>query len=237
MKLKFLILIFVLFPFFSLAQENYQGKLMSPDNSSAVYYISKDNLKYSFPHEKVYFSWFNNFNYVQNINSTELENYKYGGDIKYKPQVYENLDYILINKTLVKQKDSPGYFYINNGEKRVFTTMEAFEGNGFKYENAIIADISSYPWGPTINSIEEELLNDSKFIRPLTKNYDSDGDGLFDYDEKYIYHTEINNPDSDGDSVNDGNEINNGQSPLSNESLSPPQKIHAQAQECQISEY
>lgn len=220
MKLKLLILIvFLLTPFFILAQENYSGKLISPENSSTVYYISSENKSYSFSNEKIYFSWFNNFDYVQNIDFLDIETYEYAGDIKYKPQTYENLNYILINGTLVKQKDSPGYFYINNGNKRVFTTMEAFESNGFQYQNAIITDISSYPWGRAINSVEENLLNNSEFIEPLTKTYDSDNDGLFDYDEKYIYYTEINNPDSDGDGKNDGEEINNNQSPLSNRSL------------------
>ncbi len=220
MKLKLLtLIIFLLTPFFVLAQENYKGELVSSENSSAVYYISSENKSYSFPNEKIYFSWFNDFNHVQNINSANLETYDYAGNIKYKPQTYENLDYILMNGTLVKQKDSPGYFYINNGNKRVFTTMEAFESNGFQYQNAIIADISSYPWAKAINSVEENLLNNSEFIEPLTKTYDSDNDGLFDYDEKYIYYTEINNPDSDGDGKNDGEEINNNQSPLSNKSL------------------
>jgi L,D-transpeptidase catalytic domain/Bacterial TSP3 repeat len=220
MKIKLSILtIFLLAPLFTFAQDDYNGRLVSPENSSAIYYISSENKSYSFFNEKVYFSWFDNFNHIQNIAPIDLETYKYQGQIKYQAKIYDNLDYILIDGTLVKQKDSPGYFYIQNGEKRVFTTMEAFEGNGFKYENAIITDISNYPWGLAINSIEENLLNSSQFIKPLTKTHDSDQDGLFDYDEKNIYHTKIDNPDTDGDGINDGEEITNGQSPLSNKSL------------------
>jgi hypothetical protein len=194
-------------------QKNYKGQLISPTDSSAVYYISADDKKWSFPHEKIYFSWFDNFSYVQNVNPIELEKYEYKGKIKYKPQIYKNLNYILLDGTLVKQINEPGYFYINNGEKRVFTTMEVFESNGFEYKNAIIADISDYPWGITISQIEEELLNNSEFMEPLIKDIDSDGDGLNDYDEKYFYHTEVNNPDTDGDGINDGEEIQNLTSP------------------------
>jgi len=230
MKLKFLtLIIFLLIPFFAfltsvasaeeMAQKNYQGQLVSLENSSAVFYISADSKSYSFPHEKIYSSWFDNFDYVQNIDSSELEKYKYDGEIKYKPQVYENLDYILIDGTLVKQKDNPGIFYIDNGNKRVFTSMKVLENNGFQAEQAIIANISNYPWGPTINQTEKELLTDSKFIEPLIRKFDSDKDGLNDYDEKYFYHTEVNNIDTDQDGMNDGEEIKNKRSPLGEKTL------------------
>ena len=196
-----------------LAQENYQGELVSADDSSAVYYISKDSQKYSFPNEKIYISWFDNFKYVKNVSTEKINEYEYGGAIKLRPQIYENLDYILPEKTLVKQINSPGYFYIENGQKRVFTTIEIFENNGFKIENAITADISEYPWGQTINSVENILLNSSQFIEPITKAHDFDQDGLSDYDEKYIYYSNLNNPDTDNDGIIDGEEIKNNNSP------------------------
>jgi hypothetical protein len=43
---------------------------------------------------------------------------------------------------------------------------------------------------------------------------DSDSDGLTDYDEINIYHTDPNNSDTDSDGYNDGDEIKNGYSPL-----------------------
>ncbi len=219
MIFKITILIFLCSPLIVLAQNNYQAQLVSPLDSTAVYYISKDKNIYSFPSEKIYLSWFDNFNPVQNIDSTELKNYKYKGSIKYKPQTYKNLNYILTDGTIVKQINGPGYFYIAHGKKRVFTTMNIFEANGFKYKNAIVADISNYPWGKTINSVEPDLLANSNFIIPITKNYDTDQDGLSDYDEQYLYYTDWENPDTDSDGVNDGLEIQNKQSPLSNKSL------------------
>ncbi|UCG69327.1 MAG: fibronectin type III domain-containing protein, partial [Thermoplasmata archaeon] len=43
---------------------------------------------------------------------------------------------------------------------------------------------------------------------------DSDSDGLTDYDEENVYGTDPNDPDTDGDDVNDGDEIALGTDPL-----------------------
>jgi hypothetical protein len=44
---------------------------------------------------------------------------------------------------------------------------------------------------------------------------DSDGDGLFDSDETNVYGTDPNNPDTDGDGIDDGQEVFDGTDPLS----------------------
>jgi hypothetical protein len=54
---------------------------------------------------------------------------------------------------------------------------------------------------------------------------DSDLDGLTDEGEKQIYHTDPNNPDSDGDGILDGTEVLNGTNPLDNTSPSAVQNI------------
>ncbi len=43
---------------------------------------------------------------------------------------------------------------------------------------------------------------------------DSDNDGLTDYQEVKVYHTDPNNPDTDGDGYTDGSEVQNGYNPL-----------------------
>jgi len=43
---------------------------------------------------------------------------------------------------------------------------------------------------------------------------DSDNDGLTDYDEENIYSTDPNDPDTDGDGIDDGEEILEGKNPL-----------------------
>ena len=46
------------------------------------------------------------------------------------------------------------------------------------------------------------------------KGVDSDKDGLLDLDEMYIYQSDPENPDTDGDGYSDGDEIKNGYNPL-----------------------
>ena len=47
----------------------------------------------------------------------------------------------------------------------------------------------------------------SAFFRAATQT-DADGDGLSDAEERWTYHTDPANPDSDGDNLCDGWEIN-----------------------------
>ncbi|MDO8529176.1 MAG: ferric reductase-like transmembrane domain-containing protein [bacterium] len=54
---------------------------------------------------------------------------------------------------------------------------------------------------------------------------DSDLDGLTDEGEKQIYHTDPNNPDSDGDGIFDGTEVLNGTDPLDSASPAAVQTI------------
>jgi hypothetical protein len=46
---------------------------------------------------------------------------------------------------------------------------------------------------------------------------DSDGDGLINYDEESIYHTDAYNPDTDGGGVMDGTEVKRGTDPIDGE--------------------
>lgn len=55
---------------------------------------------------------------------------------------------------------------------------------------------------------EEERLGTSN------RDFDTDGDGLSDYDEIYVWGTDPTNPDTDGDGYWDGFEILNGYDPL-----------------------
>ncbi len=60
------------------------------------------------------------------------------------------------------------------------------------------------PPPPTASSIDD------------LKKIDTDNDGLSNYEEIYIYHTDPNNPDTDGDGYTDGDEVKNGYDPNKN---------------------
>ena len=57
-----------------------------------------------------------------------------------------------------------------------------------------------------------QILDNSQDVQAL-RNKDSDQDGLSDYEEIYIYHTNPYNKDSDGDSFTDQQEINSSNDP------------------------
>ena len=63
-----------------------------------------------------------------------------------------------------------------------------------------------------IPNIPEVVLSPTP-MPTVDKNLDTDGDGLPDEIEK-VLGTSVNNPDSDGDTFSDLNEIKNGYSPL-----------------------
>lgn len=72
------------------------------------------------------------------------------------------------------------------------------------------------------NSYREFLRKKKKFdekVKHGQKFKDTDGDGLSDYEEKYIYGTDPKNPDTDGDGMKDGNEVKRGRNPLGPGSL------------------
>lgn len=52
-----------------------------------VYYLGADNKRYSFPNQKVYNTWYDDFLNVQNISQAEMASYPIGGNVTYKPGV------------------------------------------------------------------------------------------------------------------------------------------------------
>lgn len=59
-------------------------------------------------------------------------------------------------------------------------------------------------------------------LLPESQALDSDNDGLPDIEETNIYHTNPNNPDSDGDGYSDGEEARNGYNPSGAGGLTDP---------------
>lgn len=58
------------------------------------------------------------------------------------------------------------------------------------------------------------FLSSYAVAQNIEKFIDTDADGLNDYQEKEVYYTSVNNPDSDNDTYKDGEEVQNGYSPL-----------------------
>ncbi len=62
------------------------------------------------------------------------------------------------------------------------------------------------------NVFQEKQIEFVKTLQDNTFKKDTDKDGLFDWQER-LYHTDINNKDTDGDGINDLAEVNRGTDP------------------------
>ncbi len=60
------------------------GSLIKSSSNAAVYHLA-DGKRYAFPNEKVFFSWYTDFNGVITVSATELASYTLAGNVTYRP--------------------------------------------------------------------------------------------------------------------------------------------------------
>jgi plastocyanin len=63
------------------------GSLVRGTTFSAVYYMGADGLRYVFPNDKTYYTWYKDFSTVKTISDAELAKIQIGGNVTYKPGV------------------------------------------------------------------------------------------------------------------------------------------------------
>jgi plastocyanin len=63
------------------------GDLIRGQTYSSIYYYGADGLRYVFPNDKTYFTWYKNFDNVKWISDNDLATIQIGGNITYKPGV------------------------------------------------------------------------------------------------------------------------------------------------------
>ncbi len=63
------------------------GDLIKVADSSTVYYYGADSKRYVFPNEKVFYSWFDNFDNVITISDDEMAQLPIGGLVTYRPGI------------------------------------------------------------------------------------------------------------------------------------------------------
>lgn len=64
------------------------GDLVRGTSFSTVYYYGSDGMRYTFPNEKAYFSWYSDFSGVSTISDAELAAIPLGGNATYRPGSY-----------------------------------------------------------------------------------------------------------------------------------------------------
>lgn len=61
------------------------GDLIRGESFSAVYYMGEDGMRYVFPNDKTYFTWYDNFDTVKFLSDADLAKVQIGGNVTYKP--------------------------------------------------------------------------------------------------------------------------------------------------------
>ncbi len=70
-----------------------------------------------------------------------------------------SLNDLLPTGTLAKEPDNDTIYYIQNGKKRAFSSLAAFNANYFRMKDVVIrTNLASYTSGTTINRFETELV-------------------------------------------------------------------------------
>ncbi len=122
------------------------GDLIRGVTLPAVYYLGEDGYRYVFTTDKVFFSWYENFNNVKTISDNDLTKIQIGGNVTYKPGTW-----------MVKITSRPDTYAVDkNGELRHVTSESVARdlyGTNWNQKIHDIADgfFTNYTMGDAIN--------------------------------------------------------------------------------------
>lgn len=142
-----------------------QGTLIK-GSFSAVYYCGADGMRYVFPNEKTYKTWYADFSTVVKISDTNLANIPRGGNVTYRPGV-----------RMVKMNTDPKVYAVSRGGVlhpiKDEATAVAIYGSSW---NKMIDDIpeaffTNYTIGSAINSTND-YNRDSAISSSVSINID-----------------------------------------------------------------
>ncbi|MBI4714047.1 cupredoxin domain-containing protein [Candidatus Uhrbacteria bacterium] len=90
------------------------GSLIRGQSYSAVYYYGADGMRYVFPNDKTYFTWFSNFDSVLWLTDKDLATIQIGGNVTYKPGV-----------KMIKINSDPKVYAVGSGGSLRHVSTEA----------------------------------------------------------------------------------------------------------------
>jgi len=126
------------------------GSVFKGRGHSAIYYLGSDGQRYVFPNDKVYFSWYSDFNNVIEVNDNDLSEIALAGNVRYRPGVL-----------LVKVPTDPKVYAVENGGKLRWVQTEALAHRLYGEEwNRLVDDLpveffATYVIGDPIEEEEE----------------------------------------------------------------------------------
>lgn len=127
-------------------------KLVCPANAGAdhackaVYYVGKDGKRHAFPNSKVFFTWYANFNEVQEVSLTVMSTYGLGRNVGYRPGI-RMVKFTTLNNV---------YAVTRTGGLRWITT------------EAIASTLYGADWNTKVDDIADTFYGDYTFGNPVT---------------------------------------------------------------------
>jgi len=128
---------------------------------SAVYYISGGK-KYIFPDGKTYFTWYNNFDNVKEIDTSQLDEYEDGGIVTYRPGI-----------KLVTHTNTAKVYAVSPGGilHRIPSEEVAIELYGDNWATLVQDVLPGYFTSYTLGDELEDRLPDGSFVKSGSDYY------------------------------------------------------------------
>lgn len=174
------------------AQIDYNaGSLLRGQSFSAVYYLGADGLRYVFPTEKTYFTWYSDFSAVKTITDAELGKIQIGGNVTYKPGSY-----------LLKINSDPRTYAIETGGVLRWVTSESIAKSlyGSAWNTTQTHDIpdgffANYTIGDPIMSADDYSVDQAQtIVADINDDKDLNAYTVFVIEDSRMYAEGENEP-------------------------------------------
>ncbi len=163
----FFFLVGSLFPVAGRAEADFSGQLLKARGAPQVYYLDQNNFRHLFPTATVYYSWYNNFNQVQELSLKQLEQYPLAENITVRSGV-----------NIVSFKTDPNFYGVEIG------------GVLRKFQNySVIEEIFGPDWSRRVIELPDGFFGDYRLGEEIQESFQLP-DGIvyqLDSDGRYYY--------------------------------------------------
>lgn len=148
----------------SLVKSVCVGETAIDDPCRTVYFYATDGKRHTFANEKVFFSWFKNFDSVQTISKSSLSSLPLGKNVTYHP-----------GSTLVKFQSVPTVYAVSKGG-----VLKAVESE------TIASELYGSTWNKKVDDISDAFYSHYKIGKKITSVFD------FDVSAEFLSVTSLN---------------------------------------------